>query len=130
MWPVEHVPDEDRLFMRVHPNNARDGILNPGAFANHGEAGKRAGMSTDWEKYSTPDETRNRATRNPAIYGVVGMVVGQLREVPGQTAEHTPDYPANRAHTEVFGDKRSDPEVRVLLRRISTWEIPIQPAGN
>jgi hypothetical protein len=124
MWTAEPIPDKDRLFMRVHPNNARDGVLNPGAFKNRGEPGKRAGMSTDWEKYSTPQETCDRATHHSAIYGIVSIIVGEVRKVPGQTVEHTPDYPTNRAHTDVFGDKSADPEVRVLLRRITTWEIP------
>jgi hypothetical protein len=82
-------------------------------------------MSTDWEKYATPEETRNRATKNSGIYGVVSMVTGEVRKVPNQKVEHTPNYPTNRAHTDVFGDKSSDPEVRVLLRRISVWQIPI-----
>src|SRR5229473_7620854 len=99
MWPTEEIPEEDKLFMRVHPSNAKDGNLNPGAFRNHGQPGKPEGMSTDWEKYSTANESRNRARKNPAVYGVVSMVAGKVRQIPGQMVTHTPDYPTNRAHT-------------------------------
>ena len=88
-----------------------DGTLATGAFRNRG-----AGMSTDWSKYATPEETRQRR-RVPGDNAVVQMNVGQVRAVPGQSVTHTP-FPENRAHTDVFGEK--DEEARVLLRRAST----------
>lgn len=116
-WETENIPDSDHLFMRVHTwTFARDGILSAGAFKNHG-----GGMSTDWEKYSTAEETRARGKKPPEEYWVVKMNVGEVREVPGQTVEHSP-LPENRAHTDVIGEK--DEEVRIKLRRLSLVVIP------
>lgn len=123
MWPVEDIPAEALLYMRVHKMWCRDGDVLPGAFSNHGDDTGRPGMSTDWEKYSTPEDTRNRTKRDPLNYGVVKMIAGRVRGIPDQTVEHTPVHPDNRAHTDVFGDKDSNPEVRVLLRRASDWAI-------
>lgn len=78
-------------------------------------------MSTDWAKYSTPEESRNRANR-PEDNGVVEMRVGDVRAIPGLTVEHTP-IPLNRSHTDVFGPKTT--ETRVLLGRICRWVLLI-----
>ena len=80
-------------------------------------------MSTDWEKYARPSETRGRG-RVPAENGVVSLSVAGLRLLP-QTVAHTP-ADANRAHTDVTGDKTA--EVRMKLRRLAIWEIPVTPA--
>jgi hypothetical protein len=58
-WPIEPVPDADLLFMRVHRNYIQNGKPNVGVFINHGE-GAQEGMSTDWSKYSTPEQTKKR----------------------------------------------------------------------
>jgi hypothetical protein len=116
-WPVEEIPDEHSLLMRVHKGHIKpDGSLGPGAFKNRGD-----GMSTDWDRYSTPEETLHRA-KNPKENGVIEMMVGKVRTVPEQKVEHTP-MTENRAHTDVFGEKNKDPEVRTQLRRISQWVV-------
>ena len=81
-------------------------------------------MSTDWEKYATANECRNRA-KAPADNAVIRVNAGRIRRIPGQTVEHAP-IPENRAHTEVYGDKKSDPEVRVRFLQLSTIEIPLK----
>lgn len=116
-WLKEDVPSDDCLLMRVHiRTHANKGRLSTGAYKNH-----NLGMSTDWERYSTPEETRQRGRKVESEYGVVSMSVAAVRLVPGQTVEHAP-LPENRAHTEVFGEK--DEEARVLLRRCSRRVIP------
>ena len=77
--------------------------------------------STEWEKYSTPEDARNRA-KKPRENGVVEMVSGQVSGIPGIEVKHTPNLSLRiRAHTDVVGDKKKDPEVRVKLKRISRW---------
>jgi len=117
-WPQEDIPDADRLLMRVHATwRKKNGSLAKGAFANHNN-----GMSMDWHKYATPQQTRRRA-KTPGKNAVVAMSVGKVRGVPGQRVEHTPDVERhNRAHSDVFGDK--DEEARVKLRRIAKIVIP------
>ena len=113
-WPQEPIPDEDKLFMRVHRQWTRDGNPIPGAFQNRGK-----GMSTDWARYSTPAETLNRA-KKPEENGVLKFSVGEVRAIPNQTVEHTP-IKMNRAHTDVSGIK--DEDVRLKLTRVCRWVI-------
>lgn len=80
-------------------------------------------MSTDWQKYASPIETRGRGVV-PAENGVVSLLVGGVRSLP-QVVEHSPTD-SNRAHADVVGDKT--PEVRIKLRRLAVWEIPVKPA--
>ncbi len=112
-WQPEQIPNRDRLFMRIDKTwRKKDGSIAPSGFQNRG-----AGMSTDWVKYATPQETRRRA-KQPGHNAVVTLHVGSVRELPEQQVEHTPDVErANRAHTDVFGEK--DEEVRIMLRRIA-----------
>lgn len=111
MWPGEEIPNEHSVFMRVHKNylNAA-GELIPGVFRDQG-----AGMSTDWEKYSTAEETRARS-KSPLDNGVIKLSVGSMRLIEGLTVEHEP-IEINRAHSEVFGQKT--PEARVKLLRLA-----------
>lgn len=114
-WPVENIPDQDFILRRIPKRKVKkDGTPSPGAFNNF-----QGGMSSDWDKYSTPQETRQRDS-NPRETGVVKLSVRQVREIPAQTVEHTPKQ-NNRAHTDVFGPK--DEEERTRLRRISQWVI-------
>ncbi len=122
-WQPEDIPPAARLFMRVHKNWFDNGEINPGVFRNVGE-----GMSTDWEKYSDAERTRQRAKKTPEENAVIALVVGEVRGVPGQTVVHTPLKPdgtkegkereGNRAHTDVVGEKKKDPEVRKALKRM------------
>ena len=81
-------------------------------------------MSTDWSKYSTPMNTRDRA-RNPDRNGVISLGVGAVRAIP-QVVGHSP-IASNRAHTDVAGEKST--EVRAMLRRIAVWELPVAAVG-
>ena len=121
-WPKERVPDSDHLFMRVHSQWIKDKKPSVGAFQNRGD-----GMSTDWDKYSTPEETLRRAPRDPSKNEVIKMQVGAVRQVPGQSVDHTP-LAENRAHTDVSGEK--DTEARMKLRRICDWAIPLAPENQ
>jgi hypothetical protein len=120
-WPAEPIPDEDRLYYRVHRTYVRLDEIEPAAFANRPKGSKS--MSVDGEKYTSPEETRARA-RKPIENAVVQFVAGQVRAVPGQKVEHSPDLlSGNRSHSDVIGEKT--PEVRVHLSRIHTLVIPL-----
>jgi len=115
MFEVEEIPNDHDLYMRIHRQYFRENILQPGVFKIHGE-----GMSTDWSNYSIPSDTQNRA-RNPMDNGVISLNVGKTRLIPDQTVIHTPEDD-NRAHTDVFGEKKN-PKIRIEFIRISKWEI-------
>jgi hypothetical protein len=117
-WEVEEILDEDFLFMRVHQNYLDDdGEPIPGAFRNHPP--KTGGMSTDWQKYSTPEQTRARA-RQPTANIIVELLTGAVRKIPDQLVIHTPEV-GNRAHTDVFGEKTVEVRERFMqiYRRVA-----------
>jgi hypothetical protein len=104
--------------MRIHKNHVDGDRIILLAFKKHG-----VGMSTEWEKYSTAEETRERARefgKDPGAYGVVAFVTGEVRAIPGHSVVHSPTR--NRAHTDVIGPQSE--ESRVLLSRICVWQIP------
>ena len=122
IWPSEEIPDDNSLWMRVHRQRVRNGEIRPNAFVNRPT--ETDGMSTNWEKYATPQQTQNDANV-PNDNAVIQLIVGEVRKLPGQTVDHTPDIERNnRAHTDVFGEKSE--EVRVKLSRICKIVIPLK----
>lgn len=125
-WEKESIPDDAILYMRVHKNNIdSNGEPIPGAFRNHPT--RADGMSTDWNKYASPEDCRQRG-RTPNENGVICLAVNEVRKIVGQIVEHTPIYEPsstpplfNRAHTDVFGEKTT--EVRFHLMQIYRWVI-------
>lgn len=115
-WPVEQIPDDDFLFMRIHADFLKCG--DPiGAYQD-----RKGGMSTDWDRYSTAQEARNRA-KNPKMNGIVRLHVKKVRELEDMLVEHAP-LPLNRAHSEVFGEKT--PQIRLMLNRMAEWVIRLE----
>lgn len=127
-WPVEAIPDTEALHMRVHRQWIKpDGTVRPTCFKNRPD--DRGGMSTDWERYSSPDETRQRA-RRPDDNAIIMLNTGQVRLIPGQRVSHSPiqddpNVPDNRAHTDVNGSKESDPETQLRFLAIATLVLPL-----
>jgi hypothetical protein len=108
-WHSETIFDTNYLFMRVHKDNIYDdGTLKPGAFRNRPpeEENQRPGMSTDWDKYSSPLDTKLRA-KDPSKNAVIQMSVAEIRNISNQVVEHTPNKKYNnRSHTDIFGEKK------------------------
>jgi hypothetical protein len=119
-WTVEEIPDPDMLYMRVQRRwFGTDGELDLGCFRNQPDE-QTGAMSTDWSKYSTAGETRQR-TRSPRDNAVIELRAGDIRQIPNQRVEHSPTED-NRAHT---GPKRADPQVRRLYSRIYRMVLPL-----
>ncbi len=125
VWASEPIPDVDLLYMRVHHKQIDNGNVLTGAFVD------RNGMSTDWCKYSTPEQTRDRG-RVPADNAVVSLPVGGVRSIPGLTVVHSPiSDPPNRAHTDVHGVTGANKtEARLKLRRICKIVIARTPKSD
>lgn len=104
MWLTETIPDSDYLYYRVKSKDIDDKQKAvPNAFYD-----KQGGMSCNWSKYSTPNDTIN--SYDPHKFGVVKMLVENVRQIPLQEVMHKPTQ--NRAHSEVIGPKEST-EIRL-----------------
>ena len=124
MQPIEHIPDEDRLFYRIHKSYIVEGEVVPGAFQERGEDDAR-GMSTDWEKYSTAEAAWLRS-KFPTDNGIVEFVVGDVRAIDLEVA-HAP-LPDNQAHSHIKGiphEGQLKTQARLKLKRLFKWSIGI-----
>ena len=114
-WVEEEIPDAASLYYRVHINIVRDGRLHPGVFQEQG-----ASMSTDWDKYSTPQESRARA-RVPAKNGIVALDAARVRAIEELSIRHSPDLSRmNRAHTDILGTPADEAATRIARNRVRT----------
>jgi hypothetical protein len=98
--PVETIPDDSQLYYRVHFKlvQHRAGKLAPNCFRDPG-----GGMSTDWSKYATPEQTRNASGAERANdYGIVALPVGPVRGIEELSVVHAP-VEGNDAHAHVLG---------------------------
>jgi hypothetical protein len=109
-WPQEEIPNEDDLYLRALVKSFLDGQPSPSCFLAHASTPQEEkGLSTDWRKYRTPQETRAAGkTKGPEHYGVLALLAGSVRAIRGLTIEHSPDAENdNRAHTDIWGlDRR------------------------
>ena len=119
-FPIEKITDNCFTYHWVHENEYQDEVLSPNVFRNKG-----LGMSGDWNKYSTPQATRNRVAnygRDPFDFGVISLFVKSVRAIDSQTVDHDPKN-HNQAHSEIRGVKSE----MILLEflDIYEWEINI-----
>jgi hypothetical protein len=129
-WPSEEIPGEHLLYCRVHANwRTPAGTIPPAAFVGKRNANGMFEQSADWCRYSTPQDTRDRA-REPLRNGVYKVTVADLRAIPGELVVHSPiqtkpGLPDNRAHTDVLGSDHEDPEIKRQFSRIYKEGIPV-----
>jgi hypothetical protein len=129
MGKILTIPNEDFVYMRVHQvnidfsNSNNEHIIKPVAFDPKG-----IGLSVDWSKYSTPEDTLKRA-KKPEKNGVVSMSVDGVRKKPlPLDVLHKPSN-SNYSHSEIFEippRKPSDMGIRVKLMDLCNWEINCQ----
>ena len=126
IWTLEKIPDHDSVYMRAHTDFVRDGVVQPSVFREH-----KGAMSVDWKKYSTPQQTRDRA-KIPSANAVIQMQAGEIRAIHNLKVEHRP-MPTNRAHSDVLGlpsDNENLTEARVLLLACSTVVLSLAEPGT
>jgi hypothetical protein len=139
VWDIEEIPEEDLLYYRVHQDYIHKGELIPGVFKERGR-GEEKGLSTDWSKYSTPEESLLRA-KKPELNGIIRFIVRDVRKIPLEVIhapikEHLePRLANNRAHTNVRGINErieKDPEVRLKLLSLFKWQVepPVELKRN
>jgi hypothetical protein len=117
-FPVESIPDHDRLFCHV-PNKPQDFWVveqnRPSSAAFKGKkdrSDERFRASVDWEKYKTIQEARR-----PKSMAIVAVTPAQCKPV-GKNVEHTPicnEELVNQAHSDIC-----DPLGRAMTNRQNT----------
>jgi hypothetical protein len=122
---TEHIPEPDRLFMRVHVKLLPTRQLHAGIFRE-----RLGAMSVDWERYSSAEDTRGRAP-NPDENGVIALITGDVRRIEGLSVEHEP-LRSNRAHSGIHGltlpgslpaEESKTKRRSLLLDLVNGWEI-------
>ena len=119
--PVEIIPDSNSVFMWAHKDRMKTGSPSVSTFTSHG-----GGMSVDWDRYSSAEQTRQRA-KIPNDNAVISLGVGDIRAINDSLdVTHTP-ISGNQAHSEVnLPDDNADlTEVRLKLKRIASVVIPL-----
>ena len=125
---AEEIPDTDTLYYRVHTSLVENqGRLGPNVIRS-----KEGCLSTDWSRYSTPEESQAR--KDPARNGIIGFPVKCVRSIDPLTVEHVP-LANNHSHTHILGfdqpgSRAEQAELKVRLRlelhaciRGGTWLV-------
>ena len=122
MWDVQkEFPDVDLVFRRVHRNTVRTHPDFPNirevphtVFSEPSKKWKKEklenwdGVSVDWSKYSTAQNTLSRNTPNPERYGVFKIAINDIKNHELLIVVHNPikDHPRledNRSHSLIKG---------------------------
>lgn len=127
-WEIESIPNEAVLYYRVSKKWLRpEEKMHPGVFQE-----AQGSMSTDWEKYSSPMETKQRVAAPDKFY-VIKLLVSYIRYRHTLSVIHSPSaINLNQAHTDVFGIETNSgipvpPEDKVanrtyLFKMFKTWK--------
>ncbi len=134
MSTIEIIPDEDKLFCRVHKNLINtEGDILPRAFDPTPYPPEIPdGLSVNWSKYSSAQETQVQVkanNKNPQDYAVVSFTAGAVRGIGSVGVTHDPKED-NLAHSLITGippRKSSDTRIiRELQKQAQqSWEINI-----
>ncbi len=124
-FDIEDIPNEHKLYYRVHKNHMDNGEVLPVAFEERGRIEETKSMSTDWEKYSTPERLKEKA-RKPELNAVISFIKQNLIDI-NLRVKHRPTI--YQAHTDVNGISKPiqrDPKIRLILCDLFNWEINIE----
>jgi hypothetical protein len=116
----EKIPQKSNLYRHIpkfHFN--QKGKIRPITFSERKKEEGR-GISSNWDRYSNPQQTLEAAPLEiegvEIRGGVVSLLVKSILDISGQDVKHTPNNP-NKAHASILG--RKDEEVRLKLKQIS-----------
>ena len=124
-WPTESIPSGSRVFMRAHRQHFLQGELDHGVFRR-----RKEGLSVDWDRYSTAEDTRTRARSDPKDNAVISLSAECIRQINPLTVDHdpisSPPKERNRAHSLIknLPEAPELTETRFKLRRCAKLVIP------
>jgi hypothetical protein len=125
-WAVESIPDDNCVFMRAHRQHFSQGDLGHGVFRR-----REKGVSVDWDRYSTSEDTRARANSDPNDNAVISLLVSCIRQIRPLAVDHdpisAPPEKRNRAHSLIRNLPRAADltEARFKLRKCAHIVIPL-----
>jgi len=127
-WPVEEIPDEARMFVRVH-RKSLCGWNGPKHLVPGKVVFRSEDQSCDWCEYASAADTQAGGRQPAEEYFVAVIEAGRARSVEEQEVVHCPVQRTapqpNRAHSEIRGPKKgTDPAARLVLGRKALWAIP------
>ena len=133
-YPIENIPSEDTLYYRVHKTkidlDETDEKRKIMLLVFDPQPKGATEMSIDWSKYSSALDAQNRA-KIPTDNGVLSFWVKDVRANPFPLiVRHDPvltEHFKNRAHAIILDlpPRKNDIGIRLKLRDICKWEIPI-----
>ena len=98
------------------------------------------GLSVDWSKYSTPNDTLKRRNESRSLkeddltyYGIIQINIGDFRKVKKEfdlplNVEHDPEL-INRAHSLIHRIIRANvSKIRMILSEIANWALEMEPS--
>ena len=139
IYPKKRITNDAILFKYIHYRQIVRDTFKPSASGFQDE-----NLSCDWNKYSTPEKTRNLISKqyvfnstkfkNEKEYFICQLVVKKLFDLdPKQSFEHDPVFnfpekkglPNNRAHSLIIGkkDEKDKLKARGQLAMRSEWII-------
>ena len=132
--PIENFLDAHFLYRAVHrglwENWESINRIDPIFFYSKNA---EEGLSFDWSKYSTPQDTLNRRRgKTLKENGIIQLNIGKLKTSITQfelpiIIEHAP-FPENQAHTLMLGITKSNTaKIRRKLSKIAEWAEGMKP---
>ena len=129
-FELEFIDNDQKLFYRIHKTNIDNDInddklkIKPAAFDPMPRP-TSVEMSVNWQKYSSPTETKNSA-RKPENVGVLSFLTLKVRISPvNLKVTHAPTINQAHSHIHEVVSEVNDPQIRLKLRNICEWEIHI-----
>jgi len=140
IYPKKPIPEHAVLYKSIHFSL----ITKTPPYKPNASAFKDRELSCDWNKYSTPEQSRDligkqyknntKEFKNKLLFFICGITVSEnLNLDPEQSFQHDPIYhfpekkgfPNNRAHSLIIGNKddKEDVKARFKLANGSKWEI-------
>lgn len=122
-YHTEKIPPEHKLHLRVNISRCRrngvKALITPSAVKPIGSDG----LSTDWCKYSTCIQAKNRG-KKPRDNGIISVIAGNVKSIRGLDVRHDPifdDEIDNQSHSLITGippEDDNDPEIVIENARV------------
>ena len=118
IFPVESIPDTAHVLRRILQIHHKNDDIEPAAFDLAG------GMSCDWERYSTAQQSIDRVPNKKIKFaGVVYFVCGKL-QVEEFDVNHTPSN-ENRAHCTVSAENTEEKRTKLTRLYEKDWALKL-----